>query len=60
MGHIKEPTGITLVVEKKELTVEVEKKIKEFIKKSKKRNKKYLDELLLVKQYEKINVNSVS
>ena len=49
MGHIKEPKGVTLVVEKKKLTTEVEKKIKEFIKKSKTRNKKYLDDLLLAK-----------
>ena len=49
MGHIKEPKGVTLVVEKKKLTTEVEKKIKEFIKKSKTRNKKYFDELLLAK-----------
>jgi len=49
MGHIKEPKGITLVVEKKKLTTEVEKMIKEFIKKSKEKNKKYLDELLLAK-----------
>ena len=49
MGHIKEPKGITLVVEKKKLTAEVEKKITEFIKKSKEKNKKYFDELLLAK-----------
>ncbi len=49
MGHIKEPKGITLTVEKKKLTSEVEKKIKEFIKKSKVRNKKFIDKLQVAK-----------
>ncbi len=35
MGHIKEPNGVTLVVEKQDLSPEVERKIKDFIKKSK-------------------------
>ena len=33
MGHIKEPNGVTLVVEKQDLSSEVEQKIKDFIKK---------------------------
>lgn len=45
MGHIKEPSGVTLVVEKQDLSSEVEQKIKEFIKKSKAKNKKFLDSL---------------
>mgnify|MGYP003624296580 CR=1 FL=1 len=43
MGHIKEPNGITLVVEKQKLTSEIEKKIKDFIKKSKSKNQRFLD-----------------
>ena len=45
MGHIKEPNGVTLVVEKQDLSVELEKKIKDFIKKSKAKNKKFLESL---------------
>jgi hypothetical protein len=45
MGHIKEPNGVTLVVEKKVLTEEVEQRIKDFIKKSKANNKKFLESL---------------
>ena len=47
MGYIKEPKGVTLVVEKKILTSEAERKIKNFIKKSKVVNKKFLDSLKL-------------
>ncbi|WP_298767641.1 hypothetical protein [uncultured Polaribacter sp.] len=43
MGHIKEPNGITLLVEKQNLTSEIEEKIKSFIKKSKEKNKKFLE-----------------
>lgn len=45
MGYIKEPNGVTLIVEKKNLSTEVEKKIKDFIKKSKEKNKKFLESL---------------
>lgn len=45
MGHIKEPNGITLLVEKQNLTSEIEEKIKNFIKKSKEKNKKFLESL---------------
>ncbi|ANQ48597.1 MULTISPECIES: hypothetical protein [Flammeovirga] len=45
MGYIKEPKGVTLVVEKKPLTSEAEKSIKDFIQKSKKRNKELLEKL---------------
>ena len=45
MGHIKEPNGITLLVEKQNLTSEIEEKIKNFIKKSKEKNKKFLENL---------------
>lgn len=45
MGHITEPNGVTLVVEKKVLTEEVEQKIKDFIRKSKAKNKKFLESL---------------
>ena len=45
MGHINEPNGVTLVVEKKDLSSEVEQKIKDFIKKSKAKNKKFIESL---------------
>ena len=45
MGHIKEPDGVTLVVEKQDLNVELEQEIKNFIKKSKVKNKKFLENL---------------
>lgn len=45
MGHIKEPNGVTLVVEKQDLSAEMEQKIKDFIKKSKVKNKKFLESL---------------
>ena len=45
MGHIKEPNGVTLVVEKQDLTSEIEERIKNFIKKSKDKNKKFLEKL---------------
>ncbi|MCK5867751.1 MAG: hypothetical protein KAG14_05065 [Mycoplasmataceae bacterium] len=45
MGFVKEPNGVTLVVEKVKLTTEIEEAIKNFIKKSKKKNKKLIDSL---------------
>tara|TARA_R110002050_G_scaffold300534_2_gene470368 strand:+ start:1401 stop:1553 length:153 start_codon:yes stop_codon:yes gene_type:complete len=45
MGHIKEPNGITLLVEKQNLTSEIEERIKSFIKKSKEKNEKFLNKL---------------
>lgn len=45
MVHIKEPNGVTLVVEKKVLTEEAEQIIKDFIKKSKTKNKKFIESL---------------
>jgi hypothetical protein len=45
MGHIKEPNGVTLLVDKQILTSDMEKRIKDFIKKSKEKNKKLLDKL---------------
>ncbi len=35
MGYIKEPNGVTLVVDKQPLTSEVESRIRKFIEKSK-------------------------
>jgi len=45
MGYIKEPNGITLVVDKKKLTTEIENRIKKFIKASKRTNKKFIDSI---------------
>ena len=45
MGYIKEPNGVTLVVDKIKLTTEIEERIKEFILKSKKKNKKIIEKL---------------
>ncbi len=45
MGYIKEPDGVTLVVDKQTLTLEVEERIKKFIEKSKKKNKELLKKL---------------
>jgi len=45
MGYIKEPNGVTLVVDKQALTSEVEERIKKFIEKSKKKNKELLKKL---------------
>jgi len=45
MGHIKEPKGVTLLVEKQSLTSEIKEKIKQFIKDSKKKNEKFLEKL---------------
>lgn len=45
MGYIKEPNGVTLVVDKQTLTSEVEERIKKFIEKSKKKNKELLKKL---------------
>jgi len=39
MGYIKEPNGVTLVVDKLKLTTEIEERIREFISKSKEKNK---------------------
>ena len=45
MEYIKEPNGVTLVVEKKELSSELEQKISDYIKKSKVKNKKFFESL---------------
>ena len=45
MGYIKEPNGITLVVDKIKLTTEIEERIKEFISKSKEKNKEIIKKL---------------
>ncbi len=45
MGYIKEPNGVTLVVDKQTLTSEVEERIKKFIEKSKKKNKEFLKKI---------------
>ncbi len=45
MGYIKEPKGVTLVVDKQPLTSEIENRIKKFIEKSKKKNKELLQQL---------------
>ncbi len=49
MGYIKEPKGVTLVVEKQTLTSEVEDRIKKFIDKSKEKNKELLKKITLKK-----------
>ena len=45
MGYIKEPNGVTLVVDKKQLTTEVEQRIREFIEKSKQKNKDFIERI---------------
>lgn len=45
MGYIKEPNGVTLVVDKQVMTLEIEERIKAFIKKSKLKNKKFIEKL---------------
>jgi len=45
MGYIKEPNGVTLVVDKKQLTTEIEQKIREFIEKSKQKNKDFIERI---------------
>ena len=45
MGYIKEPNGVTLVVDKLKLTTEIEERIKEFISKSKEKNKQLIKNL---------------
>jgi len=45
MGYIKEPNGVTLVVDKKQLTTEIEQRIREFIEKSKKKNKDFIERI---------------
>ena len=45
MGHIKEPNGVTLVVDKKTLTKDVEREISSFIKKSKEKNKDLINKM---------------
>ena len=45
MGFIKEPDGVTLVVDKIKLTTEIENRIKKFIENSKKKNKEFLESL---------------
>ncbi|PWJ43876.1 hypothetical protein [Sediminitomix flava] len=42
MGYIKEPDGVTFVVEKRTLSIEEEKLLKDFLKGSKARNKGFL------------------
>ena len=42
MGYIKEPYGITFVVDKKKLTNEVENRIRNFIEISKSKNIEFL------------------
>ncbi len=49
MGYIKEPKGVTFVVEKQTLTSEVEDRIKKFIDKSKEKNKELLKKITLKK-----------
>lgn len=51
MGHIKEPDGITLVVEKKDLSSDAEREIKDFIQKSKQKNKKFFESLKTTAQH---------
>ena len=43
MGYVKEPNGITLIVDKQKLTSEKEQRIREFIKKSKEKNKALIE-----------------
>ena len=45
MGYIKEPNGVTLVVDKLKLTTEIEERIKDFISKSKEKNKHLIQKL---------------
>ena len=45
MGYIKEPNGVTLVVDKKQLTTEIEQRIREFIEKSKQKNKDFIERI---------------
>jgi hypothetical protein len=45
MGYIKEPNGVTLVVDKLKLTLEIEERIMEFISKSKEKNKQLIKKL---------------
>jgi len=45
MGYIKEPNGVTLVVDKKQLTTEIEQRIREFIEKSKQKNKEFIERI---------------
>lgn len=42
MGYVKEPIGVTFVVDKKPMTFEVEKSIKQFVEESKIRNQELL------------------
>ena len=45
MGYIKEPNGVKLVVDKKQLTTEIEQRIREFIEKSKQKNKDFIERI---------------
>ncbi len=45
MGHINEPNGVTPVVEKPRYKRKMEQEIKDFIKKTKTKNKKFLESL---------------
>lgn len=49
MGYIREPEGVTLVVDKQDLTKEIENSIKDFISKSKEKNKAFINKLKLKK-----------
>ncbi len=53
MGYIREPDGITLLVEKQNLTKEVENRIKDFILKSKQKNRDLLKKIKLKKENER-------
>ena len=48
-GYIREPEGVTLVVDKQDLTKEIENSIKDFISKSKEKNKAFINKLKLKK-----------
>ncbi len=45
MGYIKEPNGVTLVVDKLKLTTEIEERIKDYISKNKEKNKQLIKKL---------------
>ena len=45
MGYIKEPDGVTFVVNKKKLTNEIENRIRKFINASKIENKKFIENI---------------
>ncbi|MBS9766064.1 MAG: hypothetical protein KGV44_00825 [Flavobacteriaceae bacterium] len=45
MTYISEPNGITFTLDKQTLTTEIENRIKDFIKKSKEKNKAFLKKI---------------